>query len=87
MHTLAHCCAQSICCAPGTEEQMAALADALEEDLGLGASKTAEQTGLGRAVAEWIDSNGMALVPKAIAVAMHESFVEAAALRKGHAKT
>lgn len=86
MHTLAHCCAQAVCCAPGTEEQISTLADMLEADLGLGANKKSEKTGLGRAVAEWIDDNDMALVPKGLAVAMHEIFAEAMALRKGNRK-
>lgn len=82
MHTLAHCCLLGVCCAPGTEEQITALADMLEAGLGLGAGKSAEQTGLGRAVAEWIDNNGMALVPKELAVAMHSVFAEAMKLKK-----
>lgn len=86
MHTLAHCCAQAVCCAPGTEEQIAAFADALEADLGLGANKNAEQMGIGRAVAEWVDQNDMALVPKELAVAMHGIFAKAMALRKGNHK-
>jgi hypothetical protein len=83
MHTLAHCCIAGPCCAPGSEEQISALADMLEADLGLGANKNAEQMGIGRAVAEWIDSNNMALVPKELAVAMHSIFAGASRLKRG----
>ena len=81
MHTLAHCCLQNICCGPGTEESISALASALNNDLGLTATKTSEVTGLGRAVAEWIDANDMALVPKSLAVAMNGIVKEALALK------
>jgi hypothetical protein len=81
MHNLAHCCLQSVCCSPGTEEQLDALARELDKDLGLTATKTSEVTGNGRAVAEWIDANDMALVPKSLAVALNGIVKEALTLK------
>lgn len=86
MHTLAHCCLQGFCCPPGSEEQKNALAGELDKDLGLSARKDEAVTGLGRAVAEWIDDNDMALVPKSIAVAIHEAHIEANNLKPGSSK-
>lgn len=83
MHTLAHCCLQGFCCPPGSDEQKETLAKELDDVLNLD-ENTVDSPGM--QIANWIDNNGLALVPKEVAVAIHESAASAIKLKLAHKK-
>lgn len=88
MHTLAHCCLQGVCCAPGSDEQVAELAAKLKEGWSkchfIAESKPPlPHDDYFEAMARHLLEDN-ALTSPEIGAAMHVTFKEAMKLKRAH---